>query len=159
MSEEIERKFLISHHPDWIKCNNQLIHQSYFRNWGNSEDVVRIRQIDDCYFMTIKSKKSNITCGELEKEISPVLAKELLNSSITSPSIKKLRYFYEHPVDGKIWHIDQFLGSNNGLLIAEIELEYESENFEKPEWVGKEVSLDPKYSNRNLIDEPFSNWN
>ncbi len=93
---------------------------------------------------------------EFEYEIPYTDAKELLEKMCIKPFIEKYRY--KIPYKGFIWEVDDFLGKNKGLIIAEIELESEDQKFEKPEWIGEEVSSNLKYYNSFLVHHPYCNW-
>ena len=154
MNIEIERKFLLKN--DSWKKNAVGIHyaQGYLNQEG--ENTVRVRIAGEKAFLTIKSKSKGISRQEFEYEIPLEDAKELLKLSQT-PIVEKIRYKIEYA--GKYWEVDEFLGKNEGLYIAEIELNAEDEAFEKPEWLGKEVSDDKRYYNSRLARKPFSEWN
>ncbi|EPG64655.1 hypothetical protein LEP1GSC061_0998 [Leptospira wolffii serovar Khorat str. Khorat-H2] len=81
----------------------------------------------------------------------------MISNICEKPVVKKLRYLINF--QGSIWEVDEFLEENEGLVVAEIELKSENEIFNKPDWIGKEVSDDPKYFNSNLIRSPFRHWN
>ena len=153
MNIEIERKFLLKN--DLWRKNAVGIHyaQGYLNNAG--ENTFRIRIAGEKAFLTIKSRSKGISRQEFEYEIPPEDAGELLKLS-QSPIIEKIRYKIEYA--GKWWEVDEFLGKNKGLYIAEIELDSEDEPFEKPEWIGKEVSGDKRYYNSYLACKPFSEW-
>jgi CYTH domain-containing protein len=93
---------------------------------------------------------------EYEYEIPGADAEAMLDDLCEKPLIEKMRYKIEF--QGLVWEVDEFFGENQGLLIAEVELESEDQPFTKPEWVGEEVTGDPKYFNANLIHHPYSNW-
>ncbi|NNK14314.1 MAG: CYTH domain-containing protein, partial [Desulfofustis sp.] len=93
---------------------------------------------------------------EFEYEIPVADAKNLLNELCEQPIIEKKRYKIEYR--GFVWEVDEFFGENEGLVVAEIELESEDQTFETPEWVGEEVTGDPRYFNSNLIKNPFIKW-
>ena len=153
MNVEIERKFLIK--SDLWKENSVGVHyaQGYLNDAGTN--TVRVRIAGEKAFLTIKSKSEGIFRQEFEYEIPPEEAKELLKLSQTQ-IIEKIRYKIEYA--GKCWEVDEFLGKNRGLYVAEIELNSEDEPFEKPEWVGQEVSDDKRYYNSYLARKPFSEW-
>jgi len=156
MSIEIERKFLIT--------SNDFKKEAYQKNYikqgflnSNKERVVRVRLKDDFGFLTVKGKsnKTGTSRFEWEKEISKTDAQDLLNLC-ESGIIEKYRYLVK--MGNHIYEIDEFLGNNDGLLVAEIELSFENENFEKPNWLGKEVTGNIKYYNSNLSKQPFKDW-
>ena len=155
MPVEIERKFLLKN-DSWKKNPTEThydIVQAYLNKEG--ENTVRIRIAENNAFLTIKSRTKGITRQEFQYKIPLEEAYELLKLSQT-PIIEKIRYEIEYA--GMKWEIDEFLGSNKGLYIAEIELESENQLFEKPEWLGQEVSSDKRYYNSYLADRPFSEW-
>ena len=155
MPVEIERKFLLKD-DSWKKNltgDHYTIVQAYLNKEGNN--TVRVRIAEDSAFLTIKGRTQGITRQEFQYEIPPEEAAELLKLSQT-PVIEKIRYEIEYA--GMTWEIDEFLGANKGLYIAEIELESENQTFEKPEWLGQEVSGDKRYYNSYLADKPFLEW-
>ncbi len=153
MSIEIERKFLLKN-DSWKKNTAGIYYvQGYLNQTG--ENTVRIRIAGEKAFLTIKGKSEGISRQEFEYKIPVEDAKDLLKLSQT-PVIEKIRYKIEYA--GKYWEVDEFLGKNAGLLVAEIELNAENEVFEKPDWVGKEVSGDKRYYNSYLARKPFSEW-
>ncbi|HET8804414.1 MAG TPA: CYTH domain-containing protein, partial [Aequorivita sp.] len=121
------------------------------------ERTVRVRIQGNDGFITIKGKsnKSGLSRFEWEKQISQAEAEELLH--LCEPGIiEKVRY--EIYSDNHTFEVDDFMGENEGLIIAEIELGSENEPFSKPEWLGKEVSGEVKYYNSNLSKNPFKTW-
>ncbi len=155
MGVEIERKFLLAN-EDWRKIAGAgtSIRQGYLNS--HPERTVRVRCIGTAGILTIKGKNNHLTRLELEYPIPLVEAKELLQLC-ERPLIEKIRY--RVPGGGKlVWEIDVFSGVNEGLILAEIELETEEQAFEQPIWLGPEVSGDPRYYNSNLIQAPFQEW-
>ena len=153
---EIERKFLVTNTDCIALATNQnRIVQGYLNS--NPERTVRIRIKGNKGFLTIKGKgnESGASRFEWEKEI-PVTDAEQLLSLCEKGIIDKIRY--EIPIENHIYEIDVFSGNNNGLIIAEIELESETEQFLKPDWLGKEVTGDEKYYNAYLSTHPYQNW-
>lgn len=152
MALEIERKFLVE--GDFIDQAEErlVIIQGYLSL--DKERTVRVRIQNERAFLTIKGKSnaSGLSRYEWEKEVDQSEAKELLKLAIGS-SIEKIRYCI--PVGNHVFEVDVFSGENEGLVLAEVELQSESEAFEKPDWLGKEVSGDPRYYNANLILNPF----
>ncbi|MCL9769348.1 CYTH domain-containing protein [Flavobacterium sp. HXWNR69] len=150
---EIERKFLVTS-TDFIKESTRhfRIVQGYLNS--NPDRTVRIRIKGDKGFLTIKGKgnESGISRFEWEKEISLSEAEALL-PLCEKGAIDKIRY--EIPVGKHIYEVDVFLGENEGLIVAEIELQSENESFEKPYWLGKEVTSDERYYNSYLSNNPF----
>ncbi len=153
MRTEIERKFLVRE-GDWREAGAKTYRQGYLSTV--KERTVRVRTIDDKAFLTIKGETVGATRREYEYEIPLEEAKELLDQLCERPLIEKKRYKLEH--GGLTWEIDVFFGDNEGLIFAEVELESEDQVFEKPEWVGEEVTADPRYYNDNLISNPYKIW-
>jgi CYTH domain-containing protein len=154
MGIEIERKFLLAG-TTW---KHLAPGTSYRQGYLNSakERTVRVRTIDNKGFLTIKGISVGATRVEYEYEIPVVDAQKLLDDLCEKPIIEKNRYKITQ--GGFVWEIDEFFGENEGLVVAEIELESEDQTFEKPEWVGEEVTGDPRYFNSNLIKNPFIKW-
>lgn len=151
---EIERKFLLK--DDSFKQNavkSYTVIQGYLSSV--SERTVRVRIKENKGYITIKGKgnDSGLTRFEWEKEISVMEAEQLL--LLCEPVIiEKIRY--EVPYGKHIYEIDEFCGDNEGLVIAEIELGSENDSFEKPKWLGKEVTGNEKYYNSYLSKHPFT---
>jgi CYTH domain-containing protein len=153
---EIERKFLVI--SDTFKSEYHTknhIAQGYLNS--NPERTVRIRIKGESGFLTIKGKgnASGTTRLEWETELPLIEAKPLLAICETS-IIDKIRY--EVSVGKHVFEVDEFLGDNSGLIIAEIELNNENELFEKPIWLGEEVTSDMRYYNSYLSKHPFNGW-
>ena len=156
MTFEIERKFLvISDQYKQEAYKKSYIKQGFLNS--KKERVVRVRIKDDTGFLTIKgaSNKSGTTRFEWEKEIDLKEAQDLFNLC-EEGIIEKYRYLVKE--NNHIYEVDDFLGENRGLVIAEIELENENDQFSKPNWLGKEVTGSVKYYNSNLSKLPFSKW-
>ncbi len=156
MAKEIERKFLVKN-DDFKECvrQSQKIVQGYLSSVP--ERAVRVRIKGDKGFLTVKGigNESGMSRFEWEKEISVDDAKDLLK--ICEPGIiDKTRYIVQYK--GYVYEIDEFYGDNDGLIVAEIELESEDDIFEKPEWLGEEVTGDVKYYNAMLMKNPYKNW-
>jgi CYTH domain-containing protein len=153
---EIERKFLVI--SDAFK---DQAHQKYRIIQGflnrDPERTVRVRLKDDKGILTVKGLSSHdgLSRFEWEKEISKNDAKALLEFC-EQGVIDKLRY--EVKVNNHIFEIDEFFGDNQGLVVAEIELQSEDETFTKPDWLGQEVTGDVKYYNSQLSKQPFTTW-
>lgn len=156
MTFEIERKFLVN--SDIYK---QLAYKKSYIKQGflnsKKERVVRVRIKNDSGFLTIKgpSNKNGTTRFEWEKEITRTEAENLLELC-EEGIIEKYRYLVK--VNQHTFEVDEFLGTNEGLLVAEVELNNENENFTKPEWLDKEVTGIVEYYNSNLSKNPFCNW-
>ena len=155
---EIEHKFLINN-DDWKATASEgtRYQQGYISTTGDV--TVRVRIAGEKGFLTLKGSPSGdegISRNEIEHEIPLDEARMMMAEFVDSPIIDKVRYIVVH--DGKIWEIDEFGGDNEGLVIAEIELHDEYEEFEIPSWAGACVSDDPRYSNYSLARMPFKNW-
>ena len=152
-TSEIERKFLVQNDVYRTLAVPRRIAQGYL----NSDKLrtVRVRIDGDSAFLTVKSITIGISRHEFEYPIPTDHATELL-ALCEKPIIEKQRY--RIPYRGMIWEIDEFLGQNEGLVVAEIELPDATTTFELPPWLGPEVSNDPRYFNSNLIRNPYSSW-
>ncbi len=156
MNLEIERKFLIKNDSfKEFSFQKKYIKQGFLNS--DKERTVRVRIIEEKAFLTIKGKSN--TAGtvrfEWEKEI-PVNEAEQLMLLTEKNSIEKYRYYIKK---GKhVFEVDEFLGENKGLIVAEIELSNENENFSKPDWLGKEVTGEVKYYNSSLSKLPYNSW-
>lgn len=154
MGVEIERKFLLQGDA-WRGLGQAvLLRQGYLSS--ARERVVRVRIEGEQAMLTIKGANVGATRGEWEYPIPLADAVELLDGLCEQPLIEKVRHRIEHA--GMVWEVDEFLGANAGMVVAEIELVSEDQPFEKPEWIGAEVSGDARYYNANLIRHPFSQW-
>jgi adenylate cyclase len=155
MGQEIERKYLVDR-TKWQlidKPEGQLYRQGYLLTDPNK--TIRVRQTTDKAFLTIKGLSIGATLPEYEYEIPVGEAKELLDKFSIS-ELSKIRY--KILLDNRIWEVDEFLGDNLGLIVAEIELTSEDESFSIPEWVENEVTGQEKYFNSNLTIDPCKNW-
>lgn len=154
MSREIERKYLVTG-DEWRALGTATqIRQGYLSTV--KERTVRIRVVGDAAYLTIKGITQGATRTEFEYPIPVPDAHQMLDELCERPLIEKTRHVVV--VGGMVWEVDEFAGANDGLTIAEVELEYEDQAFEIPDWVGAEVTSDPRYFNANLIDRPFSTW-
>ena len=154
MGIEIERKFLLTG-TQWKELATGTPYRQGYLN-STKERTVRVRTISDKGFLTIKGISVGATRVEYEYEIPHKDADALLNELCEKPLIEKNRYKIAH--HGFTWEVDEFFGENDGLVVAEIELESEDQSFDKPEWVGEEVTGDPRYYNSSLIKEPYTQW-
>lgn len=155
MPIEIERKFLLANN-DWREkvTLSHRIRQGYMGEIDKAS--VRIRVQDEKANINIKSATLSMRRMEYEYDIPLDEALEMLDQLCKQPQVDKTRFIVEQ---GKFkWEIDEFYGDNEGLIVAEIELSDENEVFEKPSWVGEEVTEDPRYYNVNLIKHPFNKW-
>lgn len=117
---------------------------------------MRVRCCDNEAWLTIKSATQGITRTEFEYPIPPDEARYMIQHLAEQPIIEKYRYCI--PLNGLVWEIDEFLGANHGLIVAEVELNNAQDEIILPEWIGEEVSDDPRYYNSNLVSKPFSQW-
>ena len=156
MSLEIERKFLVKNLDFKIESfEKKYIKQGYLN--ADKNRTVRVRVSNTKAFLTIKGKSNKVgtTRFEWEKEIALSEAEELL--LLCEPSIiEKHRYFIKKGIH--TFEVDEFLGDNLGLIVAEIELNFENETFDKPNWLAKEVTGTVKYYNSSISKLPFKNW-
>jgi adenylate cyclase len=156
MAQEIERKFLVKSDAYKAEAFKQTrITQGYLSSVP--ERTVRIRVKGDKGFITIKGigNDSGASRFEWEKEIPASEVMELMK--IAEPGvIDKTRYQVKK--GAHVYEVDEFYGDNQGLIVAEIELQNESDAFEKPEWLGQEVTGDAKYFNSMLMKNPYKNW-
>ena len=155
MGQEIERKFLVkSDFKPFVKKSIRIV-QGYLSSVP--ERTVRVRIKGDKGFLTIKGigNESGASRFEWEKEIAKEDAESLLK--ICEPGvIDKTRHLVE--VGNHTYEVDEFYGDNQGLTLAEVELASEDETFEKPDWLGEEVTGDVKYFNSMLMKNPYSKW-
>ncbi|MBQ76328.1 MAG: adenylate cyclase [Gammaproteobacteria bacterium] len=154
MPQEIERKFLLKNDSWRVEGSGTLYRQGYLSTV--SERTVRIRLINDQGFLTIKGIPVGARRAEYEYEIPAGEASEMLDNLCEHPLIEKTRYRVEY--QDMVWEIDEFKGDNAGLNIAEVELEDENQAVHMPDWVGEEVTGDPRYYNANLTANPYSQW-
>lgn len=152
MSTEIERKFLVNG-TTWRLGDGLELSQGYLNR--DQARTVRVRVAGDQGYLTIKGETKGSSRAEFEYEIPLTDAQQLLRLC-DGPIIQKIRHISTY--QGKKWEIDEFFGDNIGLVIAEIELQDENEQFQLPEWVGKEVTEDPRYFNSSLVSHPYSLW-
>ncbi len=153
---EIERKFLVNN-GDYRK---QAVHSSEIsQGYIGTEPgkTVRIRLMDDKAYITIKGKRNNsgLSRFEWEKEIDPEDAKQLMLMCDT-PIITKTRLYI--PAGDLTFEVDEFHNENEGLVVAEIELHDENETFERPQWLGQEVTNDKRFHNSHLTKRPYITW-
>ncbi len=154
MGSEIERKFLLRN--DLWRKNAQgiLLRQGYILS--DPRRTVRIRICNNSGFITIKGLAKGIERPEFEYEIPLEDADFLLSHICETPILEKIRYKIEY--DGFIWEVDEFLGENSGLFVAEIELASDDQVFPKPPWIGKEVTGSKRYFNSSLVKNPYNKW-
>ena len=154
MAKEIERKFLVVGDA-WRRLAKGIRYRQGYLSTVK-ERTVRVRATEGRAFLTVKGPTEGATRSEYEYEIPADDANEMLDELCEKPIIEKNRY--KISVGHLTWEVDEFFGVNEGLIVAEIELMSEDQPFEKPAWIGAEVTGDPKYFNANLIARPFSTW-
>jgi len=152
MGIEIERKFLVKGDA-WRVGKPSVFRQAYLNLDKNR--TVRLRIADETAFLTIKGKTLGFSRAEFEYEIPLSDAVEMFDLC-EKPHIEKRRW---KVAQGDLtWEVDEFFGENEGLIVAEIELGFEEQVFDKPDWVSDEVTSDHRYSNSSLISKPFKSW-
>ena len=154
MALEIERKFLVVGTEWRALATGVLYRQGYLSSV--KERVVRVRTIGTDAFLTIKGQTSGVTRLEFEYPIPLADATVMLDTLCERPLIAKTRY--RIPIGAHTWEVDEFHEENDGLIVAELELPDAGATFERPPWVGEEVSGDPRYFNANLVEHPFRSW-
>ena len=155
MAVEIERKFLLKN-DNWRELANECTRFQQGYIIGSDKASVRVRIEGQQARLNIKSATLGIQRQEFEYVIPLTDAQELLASLCQKPLIEKTRYhlhYGEHQ-----WEIDVFSGDNAGLTVAEIELQHSDELFARPDWLGEEVSDDPRYYNVSLVTHPYKDW-
>ena len=152
MSTEIERKFLVRG-TDWRQGAPVRLRQGYLNR--DKERTVRVRIAGSRAYLTIKGLTRGVSRPEFEYEI-PLQDGEALLTLCDGLPLEKDRYTLQHA--GATWEVDEFLGANAGLVIAEIELNDERQEFERPGWLSTEVTDDPRYFNSSLIAAPYGTW-
>ena len=153
MGIEIERKFLVEGDAWRVGASPSRIVQGFLSR--DPERIVRVRLRDGEAFLTIKAKGSGLARVEVEVAIPAEEARQLLPLCLP-PLIEKTRHLVTWA--GHLWEIDEFYGDNAGLVVAEVELAAEDEIFERPPWLGREVSEDFRYSNAALSERPWRDW-
>ena len=154
MGVEIERKFLVQGDAWRVLSQPSLMRQGYLSL--DPERTVRVRIEGASAALTIKGRSRGATRGEWEYPIPVPEAAELLDTLCQPPLVEKIRH--RIAAGAHTWEVDEFLGANAGLVVAEIELASEDEAFDKPDWIGREVTGDTRYFNSNLIRHPYSEW-
>ncbi|MGB0845938.1 MAG: CYTH domain-containing protein [Thiolinea sp.] len=156
MATEIEHKFLLVSDAWRSQVTRSVdFRQGYLSN--NPSASVRVRIAGELATINIKGMTIGLQRPEYEYVIPISDAHEMLNQLCIKPMIEKTRHFVEHA--GKVWEIDEFSGDNSGLIVAELELNSESEVFALPEWAGADVSGIERYYNVALIAYPYAQWN
>lgn len=153
MATEIERKFLVRDEAWRGLATGIACRQGYLSTVR--ERTVRVRTMGGRGFLTVKGPGTGASRSEYEYEI-PVADATALLAMCEQPLVEKVRY--RIPRGDVVWEIDEFEGANRGLVVAEIELAAENQAFALPEWIGAEVTGDPRYYNSSLVARPFSSW-
>lgn len=153
MPKEIERKFLVKEDSWRQLAEGSLYRQGYI---SSQNATVRVRIVGNQGYLTIKGPTVNYSRSEFEYLIPLADAQEMLDTLCVRPLIEKTRYKIN--VGDLVWEVDEFAGSNQGLILAEVELTDESQQIELPNWIGEEVSGNPKYYNSYLVKHPFCEW-
>ena len=153
MGTEIERKFLVRG-AGWRVGPGARYRQGYLSS--EPERTVRVRVAGAAAWLTIKGATRGIARPEYEYAIPVAEAEELLDGLCQRPLIEKTRYRVDH--GAHTWEVDEFHGDNEGLVIAEVEVQDAAEEVALPAWVGEEVSHDPRYFNSNLARHPYRRW-
>jgi adenylate cyclase len=154
MSVEIERKFLVRGTAWKALGEAVLLRQAYLS--AHPDRTVRVRIEGQGATLTIKGRSHGAVRSEWEYPIPLEDAEALLDGLCERPLIEKTRTRVAHA--GMVWEIDEFFGDNLGLVVAEIELDSEDQAFQKPDWIGEEVTQDTRYYNSSLIRQPFKSW-
>ena len=152
MGIEIERKFLVVG-DGWRQGAGVSYAQGYLNR--DPQRTVRVRIAGERAFLTVKGVSRGATRAEFEYEVPLADAAQMLELS-DGPVVRKVRRLVEHA--GSTWEVDEFEGENAGLVVAELELASEDQHFEKPDWLGREVTDDPRYYNSSLAAHPYSRW-
>jgi adenylate cyclase len=159
MAVEIERKFLVVG-DEWQAhvLRSQRLVQGYLTRAGSGGSAcsVRVRIGGDCAWLNIKSAIAGIERREYEYAIPPVDAERML-AEFCPVVVEKIRHHV--PFAGAMFEVDEFLGDNAGLVVAELELQSPVDEFPRPSWLGIEVSDRPRYYNVHLLHYPYSRWN
>lgn len=154
MGKEIERKFLVNDRAYRNGASCKTYRQGYIVTGPHC--TVRIRTDGQKGYLTLKGPSHGAVRTEYEYEIPLSDAEDMLEGMCEKPLIEKTRYTVVY--EGMTWEVDEFFGENQGLCIAEIELEQEDQRFALPPWVGREVTGDPRYYNSHLVKSPYRAW-
>ncbi len=155
MAIEIEHKFLVVS-DSWRSetSQSQRMGQAYLASESNV--TVRARIAGDTAWLTLKGASSGIAQLEFEYEIPVADAQQIITELSDSAVVDKTRHTVMN--EGHEWVVDEFHGDNEGLIVAEIELKSESEQFQIPSWAGANVTADYRYRNKYLSHHPYRNW-
>jgi len=153
VAREIERKFRVVG-EGWRTDCGVRIRQGYLSTVP--ERSVRVRVAGGRATLTVKGPSEGIARAEYEYQIPVAEAEQMLDRLCVRPLIEKIRHRVDH--GGRCWEVDEFVGENEGLVIAEIELDDESQAIDRPAWLGEEVSHDPRFFNASLVRSPYATW-
>lgn len=160
MGKETERKFLVLNDSYKTLATPVHYHQGYIPTVNGM--TVRVRIAGDNAFLTLKDHAVGFSRNEFEYPIPLDDARQMLSLMCSKPQIEKYRYVIPatspSAIPGLHWEVDVFLGDNEGLVVAEIEVPAEDTLFDLPNWIGKEVTGDKRYYNSHLCTTPFSQW-
>ena len=155
MPLEIERRFLVDPEGDWrLAARKEICRQGYILTQAPCS--MRVRIMGDQAYLTIKSQREGIAREEFEYPIPLEDANHMLDHYCHEGQICKRRYYV--PFDGLTWEVDVFEGPNQGLILAEVELDHVNQEFRKPDWVRQEISGDARYFNASLALNPYQSW-
>ena len=154
MAQEIERKFLVVGDAWRALAEGVVYRQGYLST--DADRTLRVRTVGAKGYLTVKGITVGATRTEFEYEIPLADADAMLDELCLRPIIEKTRH--KIPFDGLVWEVDVFAGDNDGLVVAEVELASEDQEFRLPDWIGEEVTDDPRYYNANLVAHPYKAW-
>ncbi|WP_035987773.1 CYTH domain-containing protein [Leptolyngbya sp. KIOST-1] len=154
MGVEIERKFLVVGDGWRGLAQGEVMRQGYIPT--QDARTVRVRRAGDRAYLTLKGPAVGLVRPEFEYPIPVEDAESILATLCTPPLVEKTRY--RLPLGAVVWEIDEFWGDNQGLIVAEVELNSPDQPVDLPEWIGAEVTADPRYQNSNLARRPFLTW-
>jgi len=159
MAIEIERRFLVSAKALKVlqldQSRGDFIHQGYITQ-SPDQTTCRVRIVESKAWLTIKGKPVGASRQEFELPIDLAQAQDILQTLTVGSAIEKTRY--RIPYGGLTWELDVFYGQNDGLIIAEVELDDENQSIELPSWIGREITTVSRYTNASLAEHPFTQW-
>lgn len=155
MADEIERKYLVTSDA-WRALAHEAVPMEQGYLSVEPGCTVRVRIAGDKGFLTIKGKKVGASAPEYEYEIPPTEVRDMLERLPVVGRVSKKRHLVR--LGDLLWEVDEFLGDNAGLIVAEVELESEEQPVDLPDWIGEEVTADRRYANSNLAQRPFKSW-
>ncbi|MBL8508673.1 MAG: CYTH domain-containing protein [Chitinimonas sp.] len=153
MAKEIERRFLLKNEGWRGLAEGEWLKQGYLS--VERERTVRVRIKGEQAWLTLKANISNVSRHEFEYPI-PLADAETIMNAMCPMLVEKRRH--RIALGGHVWEVDEFSGQNAGLVLAEIELSDEAEAYERPDWLGEEVTEDPRYTNAHLSRHPWPTW-